>query len=62
MFTYTISSICVNVSILDDSLLEGNETFDLVLRKSDDNVILLPARSTIIIIDNDFKCKFYYTV
>jgi hypothetical protein len=44
---------CVNIPILDDGALEGNETFTLTLTTSDPDVMLGNNVTTITIIDNE---------
>ena len=51
---------CVNVSIIDDMLQETNESFSLTLERSpglDSRITLDPAHSTVIILNDDSKCK-----
>ncbi len=58
IFTINDSSICLNIIILDDFLLEGDEVFNLILYTSDDIILVIPAITTIIIIDDEEKRKF----
>ena len=44
---------CVNISIVDDDALEGNQTFLLSLTTSDSRVIVGTNLTTITIKDND---------
>lgn len=46
---------CVNVTIVDDSLVENNEEFSLTLTTSDSAVSLTSSEATVTIIDNDGK-------
>ena len=46
---------CVNVTIMDDNALEGNQTFSVILSTSNPNVMLRTNVTTITIIDNDSK-------
>ena len=45
--------ICVNITILDDSILEENETFTMTLTTADSDVIIGTTMAAIIIIDDD---------
>lgn len=45
--------ICVNISIISDSFVEDPESFYVILRSDDDDVILSPNISTILITSND---------
>lgn len=45
--------ICVNITVLNDNALEGNETFGVNLTAMDSNVIIGTAATAITIIDND---------
>ena len=49
-------SLCVNVTILDDDVVEDSEIFGISVSSSDPNVTLgaIP-RATIVIFDNDGK-------
>ncbi len=44
---------CVNITILDDDSLEGNQTFTLTVTTPDPDVMLGSGTITITIIDND---------
>ncbi len=51
---FTTGSIrCVDISILDDNALEGDQTFTVTLSTSDPDVMLGNDVTTITIIDND---------
>ncbi len=51
---FTTGSIrCVDISILDDNALEGDQTFTVILSTSDPNVLLGNDVAIIIIRDND---------
>lgn len=41
------------VPIIDDAVLEDNQTFSVVLNTEDPNVLLDPASATVTIVDND---------
>ena len=43
--------MCINISILEDRLLEGEETFRIALEITDENVILNTTSATILIED-----------
>ncbi len=47
---------CVDYGIMDDSALEGNQTFTVALTTSDSDVMLGIDISTVTIIDNDGQC------
>jgi hypothetical protein len=53
---------CINVTINEDSALEGDETFNvaLMLTTSDPNVVLGTDMTAITIIDNDSECENLY--
>ncbi len=44
---------CVNITILEDYVLEGYQTFTLTLTTSDSDVVLGTEKAMIIILDND---------
>ena len=46
-------AICVNISLLDDSALEGGQTFTVVLTTSDPYVITTVNTTTVMITDSD---------
>ena len=41
------------IPIIDDSVLENNETFSVVLNTEDQNVVLDLTSATVTIVDND---------
>jgi hypothetical protein len=47
------STRCVGISILDDDVLEGEQTFVLTLTTSDPDVMIRNNVTTITIIDNE---------
>ena len=47
------NSICVDITVIDDSALEGDQTFSLMLNTLDPDVLILINTSIIKIIDND---------
>ena len=47
---------CINILIIDDNVLEGNQTFVVTLTTLDSNVILENTVTTITIMDNDGQC------
>ena len=70
-FTSTQTRACINISIVDDQLVEGNETFFVSLRFSEtpdrDQVCLgKPNTTTVTIMDDDGtydECmKTYYNI
>ena len=53
-FMLGVNELCTTViPILDDSFLEDNETFSVVLSAIDQAVSLDPASATVIIVDNE---------
>ena len=52
-FSPIVSQICVNVSIVDDSILESDEQFEVLLETSEPMVTLSPSTAAVSIIDND---------
>ena len=49
--------MCSNITILDDALIEANETFTLTLSSNvSAGVILTPVIATVKIVDNDGEC------
>ena len=49
------STECLIISVIDDSALEGEQTFFVMLNSSDSDVILGRSTTTVIITDNDGK-------
>ena len=47
---------CVDIEIVDDSIVESNEDFSLVISTSEERVTLSPESAEIVITDNDCKC------
>ena len=48
------SAMCINVTIIDDTVLEGDESFTLSL-SSADPVLFGTNQASVVIIDNDGK-------
>ena len=44
---------CLNITIMDDNALEGNQTFSVTLTESDNGVNVLTTITTVTITDND---------
>ena len=44
---------CLNITITPDTVVEANETLEVVLRTTDDYVTLLPSTATVSILDDD---------
>lgn len=44
---------CINITIIDDELVEDTEIFSLTLASEDNAVSLIPDRLTVMILDND---------
>lgn len=51
------SSFCVNVTIIDDTILEGKEVFTVTLSTDYPGVRISRALSIVEIVDNDSKGK-----
>ena len=47
--------ICVNITIIDDDIVEDEETFSCVLSSNDSAVVFSPNTSVVTIIDDDSK-------
>ena len=45
--------VCVEIVIIEDGSLEGDQMFDLILTTSDADVLLGNARTAITLVDND---------
>ena len=52
-FDRTTSRRCVDISIIDDSVLEDMESFDVIIASSDPGVVVAPSRAVVSIIDNE---------
>ena len=55
-FTFSSSSSnqqCVNITIVDDNVLESLETFSVTIDTSVDRVVLEPNTTVVEIVDND---------
>ena len=53
-FTPALNLLCATVvPIIDDDVLEDNQTFTVVLSTEDPYVLLDPASATVTIVDND---------
>ena len=56
MFMPGVNVSCTSgIDIIDDSILENNETFTAVLSTEDIDVLIDPASAFITIVDNDGK-------
>ena len=55
VFTADEVQNCINIEIVDDTIVEPNENFSLVLSTSEERVTLSPDSAEIIILDNDCK-------
>ena len=53
IFSLTVSSVCVDVSIEDDNIVENPETFTVTLNTSEPRVTLDPDEVMVAIFDND---------
>ena len=63
ILTFTSGAIngatrCLTIAIIEDSALEVNETFSVILTESDDDVNVLTSMTTVIIIDNSSELKW----
>ena len=57
----TGSPLCVNTTIVDDDVVEGQEMFQLVLNTSSDFIVFTETRvANVTILDNDSKCNKIY--
>ena len=55
LFRPAVVSLCTNVSIVNDSVLESTEQFSVELRTRDFDVVLANSSASVIIIDDDRK-------
>ena len=58
VFTFMpgVSDLCTSeISIIDDLVLEDNETFSVLLSTTDLDVSLEPSSASVTIVDNDSK-------
>ena len=61
MFTFIpgVNELCTSeISIIDDLVLEDNETFSVLLSTEDPDVLLDPASATVTIVDNDGEIAY----
>ena len=61
-FDSGITEVTLNVSIIDDDILEGNEKFNLTVNVSSlPNKVIVsdPGQATVTIVDNDGKSNMY---
>ena len=49
------STQCINITTIDDEVLEGNETFTVYLAVNSSSVMLGNNEATVTILDNDCK-------
>ena len=54
-FTSTQFRDCANIAIVDDNLIEGPETFNVILSSNNFQVNILSSTALVIIADNDSK-------
>ena len=60
IFSPAVVSLCANVSIVNDSVLESTEQFSVELSTTDFEVMLANSSASVIILDDDRKhssCK-----
>ncbi len=50
---FTNSTLCVDIEIVDDAILESSEFFYIILNSSDPDVDIENSMASIVIIDND---------
>ena len=55
IFRPAVVSLCTNVSIVNDSVLESTEQFSVELSTTDFDVMLANSSTTVIIFDDDSK-------
>ena len=55
IFRPAVVSLCTNVSIVNDSVLESTEQFSVELSTTDFDVMLANSSASVIIIDDDRK-------
>ena len=53
VFSRTVTTQCVRITIVDDLDLEGTEMFDIVLSTSDPDILLPSPMGVVTILDND---------
>ena len=61
-FAACVKRSCVNVSIVDDTILENVESFDVNLKRTPDldrSITLAPVDGVVEIIDNDGRHDYY---
>ena len=56
IFRPAVVSLCTNVSIVNDSVLESTEQFSVELSTRDFDVMLANSSASVIIFDDDRKC------
>ena len=52
-FNLDTSEVCINIGIINNDILEGNEEFSVMLFANDPQVIVSPDSAAITIMDND---------
>ena len=62
IFTSTQQRTCASVTIIDDNLNEGTETFTLTLSSTNFQVNILTSSALVIIADNEGKIKIFNNV
>ncbi len=62
IFTAGATVSCVDINILEDDALEGNQTFTVALTTSDPDVVLHNDETTTTITDNDSKYFDIYII
>jgi hypothetical protein len=48
-----VSRLCINVSVIEDSEVEGTEVFEVSLGTEDDAVLIQPNTTLVVILDDD---------
>ena len=66
VFALRVSSLCTDIATTDDAVYEENESLNLFLSSTNENVDITGNLATILIIDNDgiseitvFECKHF---
>ena len=60
IFSPGINESCTMIPIVDDSVLENDEVFSVILSTTDSDVSLDPSSATVTIVDNDGMTPFIF--
>ena len=55
-------TVCTNISIVEDEVVEDDETFAVLINSSDSSVMIGRNSAVVTILDNDSKCVVSYYV